>query len=874
MKRLLFILAVIQFSISGFAQKVESFKRFDDRIIISLQKGFLQIYPLTSNAVRVQYAEQETPSALELIFTSRVRAPSFKIYNKKGILKITLPQLTVSVDKQSGQLSYQNEHGITFLSEKPNSRFLRASSVQGEKCYMAEQGFNSPADEYLYGCGQFQDGYLNIRGLSRRLTQVNTQISIPMIVSSKGYGLLWHNYGMTEFNPCDEEIELKFQDNKENAETVNVTSTEGNKSETRKDADFTGDISVGTYGRYAFLLDVNQSMARSWQLSIDGKKVIDFKNFWLPPTASTILFLDKGIHHVTVTGNQGDRPVIYYHLVKDETVFRSPVADAIDYVVFSGNADHVIFSYRELSGKAPLMPIWAMGYIHCRERFSSQQQLLENAKEFRNRHLPVDVMVQDWQYWGKYGWNAMKFDETDYPDPAKMVADLHSMNIRLMVSVWSKSDPKSEVGQEFMKNGYYIPNTQWIDFFNPKAADCYWKNFSQNLLKPYHIDAWWQDATEPENDDLVGRKINNGSVPGERYRNVYPMFVTKTVYEGSRRDMPDKRVFILTRSAFSGEQRYAAAVWSGDIGSDWETMRRQLTGGLNYSVSGLPWWTFDAGGFFRMGKGQYTDAAYHEQLLRWFEMATFSPLQRVHGYQSDTEFWRYGKQVERVASDYLTLRYRLLPYIYSQAAAVTFKNSTLMRPLVMDFSNDTKALSQNSEYMFGPAFLVSPVLKPGVDKWDVYLPQNKSGWYDFWTGNHVSGGQTIKADAPVSTIPLFIRGGSIIPMGKKIEYTGQSKNDTIEIRLYRGANATFNLYEDEGTNYNYEKGKFSIISFHWNERSGYLTIDDRKGNFPGMLKDRCFKIVVVNDSEGHGIEISRNQKMVEYSGKRIKILIQ
>lgn len=873
MKKIVLIIAILLIPVLGFTQEVKSYKRYSDRVTVFLKRGFLQIYPLSPNTVRIKYADKEIASNPELILVNKLRTPKFGIINSKKCLEVTLSKLIVVVDKTTGCLSYRNEYGNTILSEKPGTRILKDSSVQGEKCYSIEQGFNSPADEFLYGCGQFQDGYLNIRGLSRRLTQVNTQISIPIIISNKGYGLLWHNYGLTDFNPSDQRIILKSLGVEKKAETVNVTSTEGNKSEIRKDADFAGDITVSESGRYSILLDVSQSMARSWQLSIDGKSVISFKNYWLPPTTSTIVFLEKGVHHLTTIGNLKDKPTVYYHKIADETVFRSPVADAIDYVVFSGNADKVISAYRDLSGRAPLMPLWSLGYIHCRERFSSQQQLLENAKEFRNRHLPVDMIVQDWQYWGKYGWNAMKFDEADYPDPAKMVGDLHRMNMRLMVSVWSKSDPKSEVGQEFTKNGYYIPNTQWIDFFNPKAADCYWKNFSKNLLMPYHIDAWWQDATEPENDDLVGRKINNGTTAGERFRNVYPLFVTKTVYESSRRDVPDKRVFILTRSAFSGQQRYAAAVWSGDIGADWETMRRQLTGGLNYSVSGLPWWTFDAGGFFRMGNGQYTNTAYHEQLLRWFEMATFSPLQRVHGYMSQTEFWRYGNQVENIALRYLTLRYRLIPYIYSQAAAITFHNSTIMRPLVMDFSHDTKALSRDNEYMFGPAFLVAPVLKPSVDKWNVYLPQNKAGWFDFWTGNRVNGGQTIKTNASLSTIPLFVRGGSIIPMGEKIEYTAQSKNDTIEIRLYKGADATFNLYEDEGTNYNYEKGKYTTISFHWDERSHSLTIDNRQGDFSGMLKERYFNIVTVDSSKGQGIDVSKDGKLVKYSGKRIKVFL-
>jgi alpha-D-xyloside xylohydrolase len=873
MKKLSLILTVILIPVFMLAQEVKSFKKYNDRVTITLQKGALQLYPLATNAVRIQYADNEVKSVPELIFTSKVRIPHFKLSEQKYSLELSLPSLTVVVDKKSGSLSYRNEKGVTFLSEKQGSRVLQESPVQGEKCYCAQQGFNSPADEYLYGTGQFQDGYLNIRGLSRRLTQVNTQISIPMIVSSKGYGLLWHNYGMTEFNPSDLKIELKNSETEKDAETVNVTTTEGTKKETRKNGEFEGDVTVDESGNYALLLDVGQKMANNWRMSIDGKSVIQFGNFWLPPTTSAIVSLEKGQHHITVNGNVNYRPVVYYHKVKDETVFRSSVADAIDYVVFVGNADSVISTYRNLSGKAPLMPIWALGYIHCRERFKSQQELLDNAKEFRTRHLPVDLIVQDWQYWGKYGWNAMKFDESQYPDPALMVSRLHEMNMRLMVSVWSKIDPKSQVGKEMSLNGYYIPNTEWVDFFNPKAAACYWQNFSSRLLKPYNIDAWWQDATEPENDDLVGRRINNGTTAGERYRNVFPLLVSKTVYEGSRNDMPDKRVFILTRSAFAGQQRYASAVWSGDVGNDWETMKRQLTGGLNYSVSGLPWWTFDAGGFFRPSGGQYTAADYHERLLRWFQMATFAPLQRIHGYQTDTEFWRYGDQVEKEALRYLNLRYRFLPYIYSQAAAVTFSNGTVMRPLVMDFADDSEALSQKYEYMFGPSFLVSPVLEGGVSSWNVYLPKSQAGWFNFWTGHHENGGQTVKTDAPISTIPLYVRGGSIVPLGKEKEYSLQANNDTVEIRLYRGANATFKLYEDEGVNYNYERGEYSVIPFLWNDNSHYLTIDNRRGTFPGMLKERYFKIVDFAPL-GNRITTSGKSKLVRYSGKRIKIFIE
>jgi len=489
------------------------------------------------------------------------------------------------------------------------------------------------------------------------------------------------------------------------------------------------------------------------------------------------------------------------------------------------------------------MPVWAYGYIHCRERFHSSQEILDTAEEFRKRHLPLDVLVQDWQYWGKYGWNGMKWDENYYPDPAGMIKRLHAMDVKLMVSVWSRIDPKTEVGQQFSAKGYYIPGTEWVDFFNPAAAQLYWKNFSERMLA-LGIDAWWQDATEPENDDLVGRHIFTG--PGERVRLLYPLFVNKTVYEGQRKDAPEKRVFILTRSAYLGQQRYASATWSGDIGNSWEALRRQLTAGLGYVASGLPYWTTDAGGFFRPGPGQYTDPAYHERFLRWFQFATFSPLQRVHGYQTDTEPWRYGDEVETQVRRYLDLRYQLLPYIYSQAAAVTFHGSTIMRPLVMDFADDPQALAQKYEYMFGPAFLVAPVLEQGATQWPVYAPTTRGGWYNFWTGARVASGATGAIDAPIERIPLLVRAGSIVPIGPVEQYSGERPPDDLEIRVYPGADGDFDLYEDEGTNYNYETGSRSTIHFHWDEKDRQLSIGKREGKFPGMLQSRQFHVVAVD----------------------------
>lgn len=550
-----------------------------EKVVLELKQGLLSLIPLNQNAVRVQFSQPGSAPMEELIYTEKLPAPEYEVTEDKQSLVLSLDGISVEFDKGTEVLTFKDANKRIILQEKVGGRFMKVSSVQNEPTYQVEQRFVSPKDEYIYGTGQFQDGYLNIRGLTRRLTQVNTQISIPFILSSKGYGLLWNNYGLTDFNPADQFVELTPANASGEAVTVNTTGTSGNVRETRQTYSFTASVDVPRSGSYSLLLDVGQRMARKYYLVIDGQKIVDVNNLWLPPTTSAIVELTAGKHDIEVQGERNDKPVLYWRPVSEETVFRSPVAQMLDYTVFAGNGDEVIASYRELTGPAPMMPLWSLGYIHCRERYNTQAELLENAREFRERKLPIDMIVQDWQYWGKYGWNAMKFDEDRYPDPGSMMKELHEMDVRLMISVWSKIDAQSEVGKQAKEKGYYIPGSDWIDFFNPDAAAFYWQNFRTGLLK-YGIDAWWQDATEPENDDLQNRRINREQTPGEVYRNVYPMYVSKTIYEGLRQDDPDRRAMIFTRSGFSGMQRYAAATWSGDVGHDWETLRRQIVGGL------------------------------------------------------------------------------------------------------------------------------------------------------------------------------------------------------------------------------------------------------------------------------------------------------
>ncbi|MDO4801513.1 MAG: glycoside hydrolase family 31 protein [Prevotellaceae bacterium] len=597
---------------------------------------------------------------------------------------------------------------ITFKDK--NGRILL--QTVGDKVRSANsQTFLNADDEYLFGTGQFQDGYLNVRGLTRRLTQVNTQIAIPFILSNKGYGLLWNNDGMTEFNPATNKMS-------------------GNE------------IIVPEDGEYCLFMDCNEKMAHRYYLVVDGKVAVDFRNLWLPPTTSIKMHLAKGNHKIELTS---EKCSLYWRKIDNTTTFSSPMGET-DFTFFAGKADEVIAEYRHQTGEVPMPPKWAFGYIHCRERYHSQAEILETAREFKKRDIPISVIVQDWQYWGKSGWSSMQFDKDDYPDPKAMIDELHTMDIKFMLSVWAKIGRDSDLGKQMADSGYYIGDTEWIDFFNPKAADAYCKAQRERLAS-LGVDAWWQDATEPENDDLDGRMVNNGTMSGNDVRNIYSYKVNENVSKSL--DNP----FILTRSASAGIQKFGVAVWSGDVGNDWETLRRQIVAGLGLVSTGLPWWTYDAGGFFRPAD-QYTNEEYQQRMIRWIQTAVFLPLMRVHGYQSNTEPWQYSKPTEEKFVEAIKLREKLLPLIYQMAEQVT-KGYTMMRPLVFDFPDDPKALQQQTEYMFGP-LLVNPILEQNPETWTTYLPDNKYGWIDIWTGKMYDGGQDVTLPVSADHIPVFV----------------------------------------------------------------------------------------------------------------------
>jgi len=844
-------------------QAVKGMKQIKDGIEVPLSEGTLSIYPLTDNAVRIKFHKGIEEKVPELILTSNVRPPRFHISDLPAALKVKGKKITVELNKQTGALSFADNSGKIFLTEKAGARKMVPDSVMGEPCFMAEQSFESPADEYLFGLGQFQDGYYNLRNITRQLTQVNSQISIPFIYSSKGYGLLWHQYGLTDFNPADNVIAIEKQDSSTgSSKMAEVTTTSGTQRRSQNQSHYQGTFKVPEDGVYSIFLNLGDMDNRQYVV-IDGKPCIDISNIWLPPTADALVDLKAGEHQLQLICKSSNSPKVSWKLTDNSTTFRSPNTMLLDYIVFYGpSADSVIAAYRDLSGNVPMLPRWAYGFWQCRERYTSGKNLVETVEEFRKRNIPMDVIVQDWQYWGNNGWGVPKFDEINYPNPAGFIQELHDVNAHFNISIWSNPDKNSSIGKKYVSNNLYVPDSKWLDYFNPLTRETYWNTLDKNLFT-YGVDSWWMDATEPENDALHGQKTYLG--PGDFYRLTYPMFVSKAVYEGQRKTSLDKRVCILTRSAFAGQQRYGTINWSGDVGGTWDSYKRQIVAGLDFTITGMPYWTTDIGGFFRPGKSQYTDEKYQELLTRWFQWGAFNPIFRVHGYQSETEPWKYGQQVEDNMRKMLNLRYRLLPYIYSEAWQIAKNGSTMMRPLVMDFSEDTSALNQQFEYMFGKAFLVAPVTEPNVHEWNMYLPESNT-WYNFWTGNRFKGGQTIHTMVTLDKIPLFIKEGSIIPMGPIIQYATEKK-DPVEIRIYPGSNGEFTLYEDEDDNYNYEKGVYSLIRFTWNDTKKTLTIDARKGKYPGMLKVRTFNILLVSENKGTGIEISSTMnKKIKYSG--------
>lgn len=743
------------------------------------------------------------------------------VYKRNGDkIQMKTENMLVTLHSSTGKVTYQTLQGNTLLSEKElGTNFTPRKDVTRD-AFTVSQAFALQPEEAIYGLGQRQSGAMNHRNQQVHLSNGNTNICIPYFTSEKGYGVYWDNPGISQFS---------------------------------------------------------------------------------------------------------DTPY--------ETSFSSQVGECADYYFMyeDGTQDGVIACIRNLTGNAPMFPLWTMGYWQCRERYKSPDELCEVLDKYRELKVPLDGIVQDWQYWGcDSNWNAMKFmnpryinklddkealrylpngedktakfDKPRFKTPEEMIKYVHKNNAHLMISVWASFGPWTDQFKELDKMSALLKFETWppksgahpYDPFNKDARDLYWRYLSH--LHNMGIDAWWTDSTEPDHLNPKDSDFDLMTADGSfrSVHNAFPLATNQGVYNNQRAVSNDKRVFQMTRSGYFGQQHYGALSWSGDVVSSWEVLRNQIPAGLNFTLCGIPYWNTDLGGFFGWEyNNDCTNVAYQELHARWFQWGCFMPLMRNHcSSPMMNEIWRFGKEGDwayDAQKRFIDLRYRLLPYIYSLTGAVTHENGTIMRPLVMDFATDRKAILLDNEYMFGKNILVCPVTQPLYTKKvegnkgvatvaniakasspvQVYLPKG-SKWIDFWTNEMIEGGREISRECPISIMPLYIKAGSILPLGPKVQYTSEKKWNDLDICIYPGANGEFTLYEDEFDNYDYEKGAFTSIRFTWDDANRTLTISDRNGSYPGMLKNRRFNLTVMKPGKQNAETVMiKADKKVSYSGKKM-----
>ncbi|MES1206281.1 MAG: TIM-barrel domain-containing protein, partial [Pseudomonadota bacterium] len=878
--------------------------------------GHLKIQVCADNIVRVVYAPDAAFFSRPTLATAarRCATPPWKLATSPGAAIVTTAALKVHVDLATGAVRFHDAADKPILAEIAGAagRTLTPAVVQGEQTFHIRQQWEPNADESLYGLGQHQQGLMDIKDHDLELRQYNTEIYIPFLVSSRGYGLLWDNTSFTRFGDLTDAAPLP------NTSGLYATNPA-----------LPGDVAVGPSGAVNWSGTITPPVTGDYlfrtysagdiKLRVDGKLVVDhWRQGWLPNEDVARVRLTAG-RPVSVTlqwtrdiGVNIVRLLWKVPVAGRATSLWSEVGDGVDYTFVQGpDLDRVIAGYRQVTGVAPLPPRWAFGMWQCRERYTTQQQSLDVLEGFRARQLPVDAIVQDWRYWPEGTWGSHAFDPKRFPDPAGWIATIHDrLHARLMISVWPKFYRGTANFDALHAAGFlYQPNLDekkvdflkqpytYYDAFRPEARDLYWSQINRALFSK-GVDAWWMDATEPEVVEgpfpSVAAQVETNKThmnptaqgSGARVLNAYALVNSQAVFDGQRAAAPNRRVFILTRNGWAGMQRTGAASWSGDISSTWTAMRKQIPAGLGFSISGMPYWTLDSGGFSvpnrfaSAARGSANLDEWRELNTRWFEYATFLPLLRVHGQAPKREPWEFGgddSPAFAAQKKFDRLRYRLLPYIYSLAGAVTHQGGTILRPLVMDFRDDRAARQVADQFMFGPALLVSPVTVYKARARAVYLPATPGGWYDFWTGAHLPPGP-VEARAPIDETPLHVRAGSIIPIGPELQYTDEKAPDPITLLVYAGANGAFTLYEDDGGSNDYQTGAFTRITVSWDDARRVLTIGKREGRFAGegkwTLARRTFQVVLATAGKRAPFSFSpAPDKVIPYAGEAISATI-
>jgi alpha-D-xyloside xylohydrolase len=787
------IFAALFFSANTAKAEVKSYKADANGVTFTLDKGLMMIKVCAPDIIQVRYTMLDAfAKKVELVVNNPWLAKTtFSVTQEDGAVIITTARLKISIDKATNAVTYYDKGGNVITSEaKENNKTMEASTVAGISTYTCSNIFNSPADEALYGlgCHPTDTGSINYKGRDQSMLIKYMTGAIPVMLSTKGYGIFWDNYAAS---------------------------------------DFYGGVEGNTKYKYT---------------SESGKEV----NY---------------------------------------------------YFFYGPDFDHIINIYRTATGKAPMFGKWAFGLFQSQDRYKSQAEIIGVKNSYRDNNIPVDVVVQDWYWWSPLPIGSHVMNHDRYPDPKAMIDELHKAHMHAMISIWPVFGAGTADFNDLKAHGYltsitwdnFVTHTfdTYYDAHNPKARTMYWQQARDSVVKRYGWDAWWVDQCEPDNGSLLDerRKAVFSVGPGIDFFNTYSLEHSKGIYGGWRKDIPGKRAFFLIRQSFAGEQRNAAVLWSSDVTTTFDALKSQVPQGINSCISGIPYWTSDIGGYISHtdpdGVPNWTEPARQELFTRWFQFGTFCPIMRIHGKGERALFSsNWSDSTKAVLLKYDKLRYRLMPYIYSLAGRTTQENYTMMRSLAFDFRGDKGIVNIPDQYMFGPAFMVSPVTEqmytgPAMGKTtrSVYLPASTS-WYDFYTGKKYDGGQTIDAAAPINVIPVFVKAGSIVPMGPVEQYATEKTAKVTELRIYPGADGKFEYYEDENEGYSYEKGSFGTFKLSWNDKTHMLTISDEKGNFPGMLKSRKFNVVIVDAQHGINTDMStKTDKVVTYTGKALTVKI-
>ncbi len=934
----------------------------------------VRLQVVNDNIVRVQATcEAQLPAKpASLMIVPQTAKPKFTVTDNGDSYCVKAKNVTATVNKADGRIKFTDESGKVLATEAVGGKSFKPFKVPEREIGVGtltddqSKGLTwtlkfENQDEALYGLGQHQSGELNMKGKNEDLFQYNTKVSVPMVLSTNGYGILWDSYSYCRFGNPEDYLQLNRAFNlydkhgKKGSLTGTYTDKNGQRLVRGEDSlYFEFDMPAGSeLGKltepggiknlpkgfalngatvvYEGFIEPKERVSETLRqfilyyagyikVYIGGEEVVPerWRTAWNPNAWKFTAQVPAGKKTQLRIEWQPDGDVSYCGLrvsaprsaaEREQLTVWSEMSRDMDYYFIAGQSfDEIISGYRTLTGKASLYPKWVLGFWQSRERYKSSQDIEQTLAEFRNRRIPIDNIVQDWNYWKLENWGDHTFEASRYPTPQAMLDSVHAMGGRFMISVWPKFYETVDNHKALDAKGWIYKQAivddihDWLGFrgsfydaYDAGARKLFWKQMDDNLYKKYNyaIDAWWMDASEPNIRDCTPmwyRKALSGPTAlgsSTEYFNAYSIVNADAIYTGQRATGNNKRVFLLTRSGFAGEQHYSTATWSGDIGTRWEDMRAQMTAGLNFSMSGIPFWGMDQGGFcvenrYVAAQQEFDQTGYENSDLtewrelqaRWNQFGCFIPLYRAHGQWPLREVFNIAPEGHPAYESivyYHKLRYRMMPYLYSMAGWAHFKDYTLMRALVMDFADDKNVLDIPDQWMFGPAFMACPVGYYKARNRQVYFPK-QSGWYDLYSGEFINGGQKLIVDAPYGRIPVYVREGSIIPFGPELQWSDEKPAELINLYVYTGADGQFQLYEDEGTNYNYEKGKYATIDFNYDEATRTLTIGERKGNFKGMLKQRRFNVVVITRDNPRELDLENPAgQMVEYNGKQVTV---